>query len=47
MATGLRGGGGVRIDIARGVDENQCDIKILEMAALYTPYTIRIEQPCS
>ena len=27
----IRGGGGVRIDIARGVDENQCDIKILEM----------------
>ena len=34
MATGL-GGGGVRMDIARGVDNNQCDIKILEMAVRY------------
>ena len=32
---GIKGGGGVRMHIARGVDENQCDIKILEMAVRF------------
>ena len=31
----IKGGGGVRMDIGRGVDENQCDIKILEMAVRF------------
>ena len=31
----IKRGGVVRMDIARGVDENQCDIKILEMAVRF------------
>ena len=35
MARGRGEERGVRMDIAGGVDENQCDIKILEMAVRF------------
>ena len=31
----IKGGGGVHMDIARVVDKNQCDIKILKMAVRF------------
>ena len=45
----------MRVDIAKGVDKKQCDIKIMKIAVrfvitkqhLYTVYKIRTEQPRS